>query len=154
MRDGTFTFYCIEHRRVRESPWSKPFEHMVDVRHEHEDWGGTGSDSWGHIAEPKIGTGNERRSKYKKSSEENYEVWCATGHTLSYWTRKYAERAIKRLQKANNKGVFNSMEQYSSSTPYQSMRYEFRLLKMTMSQNTEILKTFAWEDTVPVETAK
>ena len=134
MQDGTWTYYQLQHRLTHESPWLKPQDPLHRVKD--KDWSGSSWDYFGHVAEPWIGKGNERRPQFRRSHDETHEVWSATSHR-GWWTLKYAIRGLKRLRAANLEGTFDSRGNYGEHC--QASRYEFRIIRVTVSKETEIV---------------
>ncbi len=123
MKDGTFTYYTFQHRRTHESPWLKPDEPLAPV--DDREWHFSNWDSFGYIAEP-------RESSNENHRDETHEVWASTGHK-GWWTLRYAVLGLNRLRKASETGEFNSRH-YGNVVC--AMRFEFRLVKIIVSQET------------------
>jgi len=134
MRDGTFTFYALQHRRTHESSWGKPEGKLKKIKKK-DKWAFSSWDYFGATAEPWYGRGNDWRPKHRKSQNETHEVWSNTGGCHGWWTFKYAVRALERVRKAGAKGKFDSRDNYDK--PMRAVRHEFRLVKVTMSKKTE-----------------
>ena len=137
MNDGNFIYYTLQHRRTHESPWLEPEEPLVPTKD--KEWSFSSWDVFGRTAEPWHGKGNDYRPKHDKSHDETYSVWTNTGHN-GWWSLKYAVKGLRRLQKAQAKGKFDSRE-LDGSNHNQALRYEFRLVKMTVGQMTEEVST-------------
>lgn len=133
---GSHTYYAIQSRVTHLSPWCKPdgpLEHVETGG----DWGGGPSSGDGY-AEPWAGSGNDYKPKYKKSHDEKHDVWAKTGGT-GWWTLKYAVLAMRRLQKASAEGKLNYKDSYNKET--QAVRYEFRIIKVSVSKKVEHVST-------------
>lgn len=128
MADGTYTYYTIQHRRTHESPWLKPKAPLIKAQQ--KDWHFSSFDSFGFAFEPWL----DFKPKYPKSQNETHDVWAKTSHK-GWWTLKYAVRALKRARKASEEGKFDSRDSYNTLS--QAVRYEFRIVKMVVSQQTE-----------------
>jgi|APSaa5957512535_1039671.scaffolds.fasta_scaffold227109_1 hypothetical protein len=137
MNDGKFVYYTMQHRRTHESPWLKPKGKLMPVTDDKE-WSFSSWDVFGGTAEPWHGKGNDFRPKYKDAHDETHEVWANTSHH-GWWSLAYAVKGLRRLQKAQAKGKFDSRDGYGHHN--QALRYEFRLVKMTKSQTTEEVST-------------
>ena len=134
MQDGEYTYYTLQHRRTHESPWLKPKGKLKDVRQEHQEWNFSSWDVFGGTAEPWHGSGNDYKPKYRKAHDETHDVWACTGRH-GWWSLKYAVKGLKRVQEAQAKGKFDSYDGYRHHN--QALRYEFRLVKVTLSKKTE-----------------
>lgn len=126
MMDGTFTFYRLQHRQTHESPWLKPEGKLSSVYG--SQWMYSSWDVFGRIAEPWEGT---------ESQNETYDVLRNT-EKRGWWTLKYAQKALRRLDKAQAKGKFDSRDGYGKVC--QAKRYEFRLVKTILVKITEIIQ--------------
>jgi hypothetical protein len=133
MRDGTFTYYTLQHRRTHESPWLKPRGKLKPVK-ELDDWSFSSWDVFGGTAEPWVGTGNNYKPQFKEAHDETHSVWACTGRH-GWWSLKYAVKGLRRVQAAQARGKFDSRGTYGSHN--QALRYEFRLVKVTVSKVTE-----------------
>jgi hypothetical protein len=139
MRDGTFTYYTLQHRRTHTSPWLKPQDKLKSVKD--KEWDFSNWDVFGLTAEPWHGKGNDWRPKFKKAHNETRDCWANTGHS-GWWTLKFAVRGLRRVRKADAKGKFDSRSGYGHHE--QAVRHEFRLVKITVSQTTEGIPEEDW----------
>lgn len=137
MNDGNFVYYTLQHRTTHKSPWLKPEDKLSPVKDDKE-WSFSSWDFFGGKAEPWCGKGNDYHPRYKKSHDETHAVWANTSHH-GWWTLKYAVRGLRRVQKADANGKFDSRDGYRNHN--QAVRHEFRLVKMTVSQTTEEVST-------------
>ena len=136
MREGTFTYYTLQHRIIQRTPWNKPKEPLKPVK---DEWGCTNWETFGWVIEPWHGTGNNYRPKYRKAHDEIHNVWEKT-RRRGWWTFKFAVRGLKRVREADAKGVFDYKE-HETSKVVQRVRHEFRLVKVTGSKKTEVADT-------------
>lgn len=130
----TYIYYTLQHRRTHQSPWLKP---KGTLRKVHDsDWSYSSWEHFGSQAEPWHGTGNAYRPKYLISHDETHDVWEKTGRH-GWWTLTYAIQGLRRVQKAQTKGKFDSYDGYGHHN--QALRYEFRIVKVTITKETEII---------------
>ena len=134
MKNGKFEYYVIQHKKTHESPWLKTKEPLVKVRH---DWAFSSWEYFGFIAEPWTGSGNDWKPKHKKSHDETYDVWNKTDER-GWWTLKFAEKAVRRLEKAQKSGKFDTKGPYGKK--HQVCRYKFRIVKKIVSHNVEVVE--------------
>lgn len=128
MKDGTFTYYTFQHRKTHQSPWLEPNEPLIPVENE---WDFSNWDSFGYVAEP----WKNEAPKFKKSFDETHEVFCSTGNK-GWWTLRYAVLGLNRLRKASEEGKFN-VTHYGDVA--RAVRFEFRLVKITVSKETTLV---------------
>ena len=76
------------------------------------------------------------KPKHKKSYDETYDVWSKTDDH-GWWSLKFAKKAIKRLDKAQNAGKFDTKGPYGKK--HRICRYKFRIVKKTISLGTETI---------------
>ena len=134
MQDGRYEIYVIQHRTTHQSPWLKPkgkLEPIID-----RDWGSCGVDYWGFAMAPHNGNASDFKYKYQKSSDQLFDVRNKTGYP-GWFDIKYAIAAVKRLSKLDAKGKFDSFDGYNNHC--QAIRHEFRIIRILLSQKTEIL---------------
>lgn len=134
MTDQNNTFYTLQHRRTHQSPWLKPQDPLEEVHN--SKWCYSSWDHFGSQAEPWHGSGNDYRPKYKKSHDETHSVWSRTGH-YGWWSLEYAIKGLRRVQKAQAEGKFDDYDGYRNHN--RAIRYEFRLVKVTIIRKTEII---------------
>lgn len=134
MKDGTFTFYTLQHRTTHRSPWLKPNEPLELV--EDHGWSFSSWDVFGGTAEPWHGSGNDYRPKYRVAHDETHSVWANTGWH-GWWSLEYAVKGLRRVRAADAKGKFDVRDRYRHHE--QAVRHEFRLVKVTVSKKTEVL---------------
>lgn len=134
MIDGNFVFYTIQHRRTHESPWLQPNGPLTLLKE--REWSFSSWDHFGYVAEPWHGSGNNYKPKYKKSHDETHDVWSKTGYH-GWWTVGYAIKAMSRLTNGSEQGKFNSKDGYGKV--HQSLRYEFRIVRVEISRKVEEL---------------
>lgn len=136
MTDGKFTYYTIQHRRTGESKvWGDPDSEMVPLPD--AEWCFSSFDSFGGSFNPHIGTGNNRQARNKKADVELYEVWCKTGDK-GWWTLKHAAAALRRVRADDQSGKYDSFDSQTHRR-MRSIRREYRIVKMTVSQKTEVV---------------
>lgn len=121
MRDGNYTYYTIQHRRTGESEWLKPDGPIKPCRE--KEWINSSHDSF--LFHPRRGT---------KSRDEAYQVWLKTEHR-GWWSLKLATEALGRAVHDSAIGFYDDKGPYGERC--QAVRYEFRIVKMTVSQKTE-----------------
>jgi len=92
-------------------------------------------DSFGHVAEPWIGTGNDFKPQFKKAHDETHDVWSKTGNR-GWWSIAYAMKGLYRVRKGSEEGKFDSRDGYNKLC--QGKRYEFQIVKVTVSRKVEI----------------
>lgn len=130
MQDGRYEIYAIQHRTTHQSPKGK-LEPVTD-----RDWGSCGPDYWGVAMDPHNGNPSDLKHTYPKSSDELFDVRNKTGYP-GWFDIKYAIAAVKRLSKLDAKGKFDSFDGYSNHC--QAIRHEFRIIRILLSQKTEVL---------------
>ena len=136
MQDGEYVYFTIQFRTTHKTAWLKrggPLEPVADPQ-----WGFVGSDSFGFVAEPWAGSGNGYKPQFREAYEDTRSVWAKTGASLGWWSLKYATKAIQRLRKADAEGKFDYRDNYNQWC--QGIRHEYRLIKMTVSQKTEVVE--------------
>ena len=134
MRDGTFTFYTLQHRRTHTSPWLKPQGKLKPTTDKDDkEWVFSSWDVFGPTAEPWHGPASNWRPKHKKAQNETHAVWADTGYH-GWWTLKYAVKGLRRVRKADANGKFDCRSSYGRRE--QIIRHEFRLVKVITSQET------------------
>jgi len=141
LEEGAYTYYAIQSRVTHLSPHNKPdkpLEHVSKLEdgfgRPYEtggEWGG-GPSSGDYVAEPWVGD----KPKYKKSHDEKHDVWAKTGGS-GWWTLKYAVNAMRRLNKGSEEGKLNYKDGYNKVT--QAVRYEFRIVKISVSKKVELV---------------
>lgn len=136
MKDGQHVYYTLQHRRTHESPWLKPKCSLLPIKNFNEEWIFSSWDIFGGIAEPWHGKGNDYHPKHKEAYDETHSVWVNT-NCHGWWSLKYAAKGLRRIQKADTKGKFDSYDGYRHHN--QAIRHEFRLVKITVSQETKII---------------
>lgn len=134
MEDGQYIYYVIQHRERAKSPWlnKKPIRPVKKK----DTWSFTSFDYFGHSLNPRVGTGNNWRPVSKKASSEIHAVWSKTG-SEGWWNLIHAVKALKRLKKDDVRGKYDARDGYSNHE--QCIRHEFRIVKMTVSQKTDIV---------------
>lgn len=133
MKDGTFTYYTIQHRRVAESPWlnSSKLHRKNDEGWELSSWHYFG---WvAHLPQVSV---SKPLTVGAKADREVYEVWSATGGH-GWWTEKYALDALPALRQADDKGAFDVRG--PDGIARQCLRHEFRVVRITVSQKLDII---------------
>lgn len=134
MTDGTYTYYTIQHRVTHKNKWCEldaplePVEKLDEFSFSSFDW-------MGQFAEPWVGSGNDYKPRYK-SHTELYGVWASTSFN-GWWSKNNAFNALKRLHKASDAGKLDYKDAYGNLC--QRVRFQFRVVKITVSQKTEIL---------------
>lgn len=144
LEDGAYTYYAIQSRVTHLSPHNKPNEPLEHVSNVLDGYGrpylergGDWASGIGNCyAEPWVGGGNDFRPKYKESHDEKHDVWSKTGGS-GWWTLKYAVLAMQRLRKASEEGDLNYKDSYNKIT--QAVRYEFRIIKISVSKKVELV---------------
>jgi len=137
MNNGKYKYYTIQLRKKAENTWCEEESPIIEIpESQREDWGTFSWDTFGHTAEPWHGQGNDYRPKYNKSHDETHEVWCAVGYR-GWWSLKYAEKALKRLETANVLGKFDTLDGYRNLC--RKVRYEFRIVKIKVSKKTKVI---------------
>lgn len=134
MIDGQYTFFTIQHRKTHESPWLKPDGPLKEVENK-DDFHLSSFDYFGHVFDPTTSSGNERKHKCVAAHAERVHVRNATGFD-GYWTLKYAIGALRRALKGSDEGKFDSEHQGKKT---QACRYDFRIVKYTVSQKVEVV---------------
>jgi len=130
MIDGQYTVYVIQGRLIAQSEWCKPDGALHPVSN--NEWFTFNWDVIGGYAEPWV----KFLPQYRQSSDEVHDVWSKT--RIHGWrTLLFAIRGLKRVQKANDNGNFDFKDGYGRK--HQAQRYEFRIIKIDLSQNTSIL---------------
>jgi hypothetical protein len=133
MQDGRYEIYVIQFRTTHKSPWLKPKGALKPVTD--RDWGSCGPDYWGVAMDPHSGGPSDFKHKYPKSSDQLFDVRNKTGYS-GWFEVKHAIAAVKRLNKLDAKGKFDSFDGYKNC---QAIRHEFRIIRILLSQKTEIL---------------
>lgn len=132
MIDGTFTFFAIQHRCTHESPWLEPEVRPLTKKKVTEDDWAFGWDSFCSAYEPWEGRGNDRKPKYRAAYNQSHDVWAKTGRH-GWWSLRFAALALQRARVASEEGRFDS-EHMGKKTC--ALRYEFRIVKITVSKET------------------
>lgn len=132
MRDGYHVYHLIQFRTVGRSSAEDRNGKILPVAN--NDWS-TAGDNFNAGIDPHHGTGNDWRSKYPKSSDEQYNVWCKTGD-YGWWNLDLAVAALKRCRVADKKGAFDSYDGYRNLQA--RCRHEFRVVRLTISKKTEV----------------
>ena len=139
--EGSCFYYSIQSRLTHLSPHNEPDEPLELVIELKDSFGNSYSRKWSSclsgayfVAEPWIKSGNDYKPKYKKSHDEKDEVWCKTGG-CGWWTLRYAALAMLRLNRGSAEGKLNYRDGYDNVT--QSVRYEFRIIKISVSTKIE-----------------
>jgi hypothetical protein len=135
MKDGTFTYFTVQHRTTHKNDWLKPKSLLKPVK-EKDEWSFSSFDHFGPSFNPHIGTGNDWRAEDKKASDEIYNVWCNTSHH-GWWSLKYAILALCRVRKDDANGEYDTRDTYRHYC--QSVRHEYRIVKLTVSKQTEVV---------------
>ena len=135
MRDGKFTFYTIQHKRIAESPWLKPMEPLLPC--EGKEWVFSSFDYFGASFDLHAGTGNDWNSIDKVASNELHDVWSKTSDH-GWWSLKYAIAALKQVRKDDAKGKYDTRDSYGRHEA--AVRHRFRIVKQTVSQKTEVVR--------------
>ena len=134
MHDGIHIYYTIQARVTATSPWLK--KNPIKPIKKKGEWGFSSFDSFGLSMCPHIGAGNSWRPKNQKADDECGGVWSMTS-SRGWWTLKYAVQALKRLRIDDFKGMYDTCDEYRKG--HQSVRHEFRIVRMTVSQKMEII---------------
>jgi hypothetical protein len=134
MKDGNYIYYTIQHRSVSRSPWLKPEEPLVPATI--QQWCFSSWDHFGASLDPHTGTGNEWHAVDKAASNEIHTVWSLTGSN-GWWTLRFAIAALKQIRKDDSKGKYDCFDSYKNHQ--QAIRHEFRIMKLTVSQKTEVI---------------
>lgn len=129
MRDGSYVYYTIQTRITHKSPWLKP---KGKLKRDESEWFWASFDAFGRAFDPWDGD----KPKFRKASDEKHDVWSKTDHH-GWWSVKYAMQALKRAREEDAKGTFDSRDGYRNHQ--QRVVHEFRIIKVTVSQKTEIL---------------
>ncbi len=133
MVNGEHTFYTLQHKLTHESPWLQPDGPLKPVKS--SGWAFTSWDYFGYFIEPWHGRGgNDWKPKYRKSHDETHDVWSKTGYH-GWWTLKYAVKGLQRMKEASSKGDLCRKDGYGKIC--QACRYDFRIVKITLSHNVE-----------------
>lgn len=134
--EGNHIFYTIQHKLVAETPWLKNDMPFKNVERDNI-WSFSNWDTFGSIAEPYKFCSNGLEAKYPNSYKEIYEVWSKTGWK-GWYTKKFAVRSLKRLEKASEAGKFDYRDTYG--TLHQRCRYKFRIVQITMSYKEKVVE--------------
>jgi hypothetical protein len=131
MKNGIYTVYCIQSNLISESPWLKPNDPLVEVKS--ESWAFCG-ERWCTSLNPYIGC-KPKDSKASKADEQWRSVYENVG-LYGWFDIKMAYSAIKRVQKDNDNGVYDSFDGYKHHN--QARRYRFRIVKIDQTFNRSI----------------
>ena|SRR3990167_11524432 len=125
MRDGNYVIFQLQHRKTHETPWLKTEDPLKEIpgykRHE---WGTCGIDHW------------DRSMRTEDNRDQLHEVWSCTGHA-GFFELKEAAKAYKRLVKHSSEEMYDLSDSYGKI--HQRCGYEFRIIKVTMSQKTDVV---------------
>lgn len=136
MQDGEYVIYTIQYKWVAQSPWLKPKEPLEPIKKK-QDWSFVGCDAFGIGLDPHNNDARDFKFKFPKSHDELGEVHRKTGYA-GWYDLKFAIKATKRLQQCDAKGKFDSFDGYRVHC--QAIRHEFRIMKITLKQKTEVLE--------------
>lgn len=139
-QDGKFVYYTIQHKTVAESPWLKPKEPLIPVPEEKQEWHFSSFDYFGGSFDKRHNTGKKPPYEWgpvnPKASDEIHNVWSKTGDK-GWWTLKFAIAALKQVRQDDRNGKYNNRDSYG--TLHAAIRHKFRIVKMTVSQRTEVI---------------
>ena len=124
MKDGRWVYYHMEHRKVAEGPVREegPMKPCRDYA-----WAWS---SWEYF-------NNAMTSNQEPPNLEAADVYNKTGNH-GWWTLRYAIQALKRLRNFDKKGRYDSRG-FLGNKVIKRVRHEFRIVKMTVSQKTEVI---------------
>lgn len=134
MQDGDFVYYTIQHRITHKSPWCMPYGQLKYVPD--SKWCFSCWDKFGRTFEPWHDDNKHHSHKLAESYKDKGDVFQKTGEN-GWFNLKHAVLGLKRARDANLTGKFDSFDSYGKRC--QAVRYEFRIVKMTVSQKTEVI---------------
>ena len=137
MKDGKFTYYTIQCKRVAESPWLKPKEPLVPIKD--KEWAFASFDHFSfdpHKWEKTESGGVDWKALCQEASDELHDVWSKTGNH-GWWNLKYAIAALKKVRKDDANGKYDTRSTYGEHCA--AIRHKFRIVKQTVYQKTEII---------------
>ena len=129
MRDGAYVYYALQHKCTHESPWRKPQGKLEEVSYE---WCFSNWEKFGSVAEPWRNTYKEKPSI---SYQETNEVFHCVGRR-GWRTLDFAIKGLQRLKSAQQRGKLDTTDEYGRVC--QAARYQFRLVKIEVSQKTTV----------------
>jgi hypothetical protein len=144
MKNGHHVVYAVQCRKVAETPHGKP---DAKIRPMKKPWEWSHYNTFDRYLNPYHGTGNNWRPVNRKASDE-WEATRRAAGVNGWWTREYAEAAMKRAQEANKRGK-GDYEDPTSFRISQRSRYEFRLVEITVTYNYN-LRVLESEEPTPV----
>ena len=109
LQNGRYTVYTIQHKTTRASEVYGDLKSKMILTSTHKLWGYTGTEYFGEVLDPHIGTDNDLRPVDKQAhwelSHSNEKAGIQGFYTLSY-----ALQAIKRLIKADADGEYDYID--------------------------------------------
>ncbi len=140
LEEGKFTYFAIRSRVTHLSEHNEPNGPLRPVSECEDGFGRPYKAEWlgmvgEYTAEPWAGSGNNYKPKYKNSHDELHSVWAKTGG-CGWWTLRYAVLAMRRLVKGSEAGKLDYDHQGKKT---QAVRYEFRIVKITVSKLVELV---------------
>ena len=133
MKDGKHEFYVIQHRHVAESKWGskEPIK-----PHKPTEWCNSNWDYFGKAINPWGKIEGKYQHLYFEVDADKDAVWQAVG-CKGFFKKNLAMDTLLRLREADDKGEFDSINSYSQHE--QSRRHEFRIIKLEITQKTEMV---------------
>jgi len=135
MKDGHYVFYYIEWQVTHKSKWLKPNSPLKPVND--KEWRRVGRDSWGQSIDPWTKSWPSRL-KNQKASNEMFDLRMSVEYD-GWYTKKFAEQALKRLERDDKKGIYDYFDGYGKHC--QQVRHRFRIVRVMMAKFTGVLET-------------
>jgi len=141
----SYTYYTLEMKCTHQTEHGKACGPLIpigelkdpDGEPKKSGWGAMSWDNWGSMAEPWGGRGgNDWKPLYKEAHDETHDVWSCTGRH-GWWTRKYADLAMGRMQKASAEHKMVYKDGYSNIVAVK--QFDFRVVKITVSKTVEVM---------------
>jgi len=138
MKEGTHTYYTIQHSLKYVSKWRKLKEEDVLSDHDKR-WVGSCFDYFNKALVPR--KGREAKAVYPESAQEVHDVWIATGNK-GWLTLRHAAEALDRVRQLDDEGYYDSYDPDRSKAKKNKMkirRRNYRIVKLTVSKKTVIV---------------
>jgi len=133
MNDGKFHFYTIQCRVTHKSTWNEPKSQLNPVT-EKQTWFFPSWDVFDISFRPY--RADMSMDKIACINDEIHMVWSETGYH-GWWNLKYAIQALERVVKDDSLGIYNYTDSYNKVC--QAVRHEFRIVSITVSQQTRVI---------------
>ncbi len=138
MKEGAHTFYTIQFRRVKVSPWGKPKGKLTDCDLKSETWWWCSKDRF--LVNP---LRRSRRGKLyypygETAATEFNEVQRATSFGYwGWWSLPIARRILAKLRNQDAEGEYDDVD--NDGKVMRAVRREYRLIKVTICYSEDVV---------------